>query len=67
MTLPDLYSLRQRLRFRPSRDIDVLLVCRLDSWARSVTDLLTTLQELEHLGVSWPNIGRRILGEKKRT
>lgn len=33
------------------RAIDVVLVWRLDRWGRSVTDLLATLQELEHLGV----------------
>jgi putative DNA-invertase from lambdoid prophage Rac len=33
------------------REIDGVLVCRLDRWGRSVTDLLNTLQELEHLGV----------------
>jgi putative DNA-invertase from lambdoid prophage Rac len=33
------------------RDIDIVLVWRLDRWGRSVTDLLATLQELEHLGV----------------
>ena len=33
------------------REIDVVLVWRLDRWGRSVTDLLATLQELEHLGV----------------
>jgi DNA invertase Pin-like site-specific DNA recombinase len=32
-------------------EIDVVLVWRLDRWGRSVTDLLATLQELEHLGV----------------
>src|SRR5437867_6301626 len=35
------------------RDIDVVLVWRLDRWGRSVTDLLATLQELEHLGVGF--------------
>ena len=30
------------------REIDVVLVWRLDRWGRSVTDLLATLQELEH-------------------
>ena len=35
------------------REIDVVLVWRLDRWGRSVTDLLTTLQELEHLGVGF--------------
>jgi DNA invertase Pin-like site-specific DNA recombinase len=38
------------------RDIDVVLVCRLDRWGRSVTDLLTTLQELEHLGVGFVSL-----------
>src|SRR5665811_1640817 len=32
------------------REIDAVLVWRLDRWGRSVTDLLATLQELEHLG-----------------
>jgi DNA invertase Pin-like site-specific DNA recombinase len=32
------------------REIDVVLVWRLDRWGRSVTDFLATLQELEHLG-----------------
>ena len=31
------------------REIDVVLVWRLDRWGRSVTDLPATLQELEHL------------------
>ena len=31
------------------REIDAVLVWRLDRWGRSVTDLLATLQELEHL------------------
>jgi DNA invertase Pin-like site-specific DNA recombinase len=35
------------------RAIDVVLVWRLDRWGRSVTDLLATLQELEHLGVGF--------------
>lgn len=38
------------------REIDVVLVWRLDRWGRSVTDLLTTLQELEHLGVGFVSI-----------
>jgi DNA invertase Pin-like site-specific DNA recombinase len=29
---------------------------RLDRWGRSVTDLLTTLQELEHLGVGFVSL-----------
>ena len=39
------------------REIDVVLVWRLDRWGRSVTDLLTTLQELEHLGVGFVSLG----------
>jgi DNA invertase Pin-like site-specific DNA recombinase len=35
------------------RDIGVVLVWRLDRWGRSVTGLLATLQELEHLGVGF--------------
>lgn len=35
------------------REIDVVLVLRLDRWGRSVTDLLATLQELDHLGVGF--------------
>src|SRR4051795_8951662 len=38
------------------REIDVVLVWRLDRWGRSVTDLLATLQELEHLGVSFVSL-----------
>jgi len=35
------------------REIDVVLVWRLDRWGRSLADLLATLQELEHLGVGF--------------
>jgi DNA invertase Pin-like site-specific DNA recombinase len=38
------------------REIDAVLVWRLDRWGRSVTDLLTTLQELEHLGVGFVSL-----------
>jgi putative DNA-invertase from lambdoid prophage Rac len=38
------------------REIDVVLVWRLDRWGRSVTDLLATLQELDHLGVSFVSL-----------
>jgi DNA invertase Pin-like site-specific DNA recombinase len=38
------------------REIDVVLVWRLDRWGRSVTDLLTTLQELKHLGVGFVSL-----------
>jgi DNA invertase Pin-like site-specific DNA recombinase len=38
------------------REIDVVRVWRLDRWGRSVTDLLATLQELEHLGVGFVSL-----------
>jgi putative DNA-invertase from lambdoid prophage Rac len=38
------------------REIDVVLVSRLDRWGRSVADLLATLQELQHLGVGFVSL-----------
>ncbi len=38
------------------RQVDVVLVWRLDRWGRSVADLLATLQELEHLGVGFVSL-----------
>jgi DNA invertase Pin-like site-specific DNA recombinase len=38
------------------REIDLVLVWRLDRWGRSVTDLLATLQELEHLGAGFVSL-----------
>jgi DNA invertase Pin-like site-specific DNA recombinase len=38
------------------REVDVVLVWRLDRWGRSVTDLLATLQELEHLDVGFVSL-----------
>jgi DNA invertase Pin-like site-specific DNA recombinase len=38
------------------REIDVVLVWRLDRWGRSVTDLLNTLEELDHLGVGFVSL-----------
>ncbi len=35
------------------RELDVILVWRLDRWGRSVTDLLSTLNELTDLGVGF--------------
>jgi len=39
------------------REIDVVLVWRLDRWGRSVTDLLATLQELQHLELQHLGVG----------
>ena len=50
-------ELRERLLAAARRrEIDVVLVWRLDRWGRSVTDLLATLQELEHLGVGFVSL-----------
>ena len=46
----------QLLNAARRREIDIVLVWRLDRWGRSVTDLLGTLQELEHLGVGFVSL-----------
>jgi len=46
----------QLLEAARRREIDVVLVWRLDRWGRSVTDLLATLQELAHLGVGFVSL-----------
>jgi putative DNA-invertase from lambdoid prophage Rac len=38
------------------REIDLVLVWRLERWGRSVTDLLATFQALEQLGVSFVSL-----------
>jgi putative DNA-invertase from lambdoid prophage Rac len=38
------------------REIDVVLVWRLDRWGRSVADLVSTLQELQHLDVGFVSL-----------
>src|ERR1700728_309938 len=38
------------------REIDVVLVWRLDRWGRSVADLVSTLQELQHLAVGFVSL-----------
>src|SRR3984893_2591191 len=38
------------------REIDVVLVWRLDRWGRSVADLVSTLQELQQLGVGFVSL-----------
>src|SRR5947207_7341162 len=38
------------------REIDVVLVWRLDRWGRSVADLVSTLQELTALGVGFVSV-----------
>ena len=52
-TLPlQIRALREALIAAARRPgLDVALVWRLDRWGRSVADLVSTLQELQHLGV----------------
>src|SRR4051812_41817879 len=38
------------------REIDVILVWRLDRWGRSVADLMTTLRDLADLGVGFVSL-----------
>ena len=38
------------------REIDVVMAWRLDRWGRSVADLVSTLQELQHLGVGFVSL-----------
>jgi DNA invertase Pin-like site-specific DNA recombinase len=38
------------------REIDLVLVWRLDRWGRSLPDLVTTLEELNHLGVGFVSL-----------
>ena len=49
-------ELRENLVAARRREIDVVLVWRLDRWGRSVADLVATLQELEHLGVGFVSL-----------
>jgi DNA invertase Pin-like site-specific DNA recombinase len=42
------------------REIDVVLVWRLDRWGRSLLDLVTTLQELTDLNVSFVSISEAL-------
>jgi putative DNA-invertase from lambdoid prophage Rac len=47
---------QQLLAAARRREIDVVLVWRLDRWGRSVADLVGTLQELQHLGVGFVSL-----------
>src|SRR5271163_1751727 len=50
------WTTEQLMEAARRREIDVVLVWRLDRWGRSVTELLATLQELEHLGVGFVSL-----------
>lgn len=50
-------ELRQKLiEAARRREIDVVLVWRLDRWGRSLPNLVTTLEELNHLGVGFVSL-----------
>ncbi len=50
-------ELRQKLMAAARRrEIDVVLVWRLDRWGRSLLDLITTLEELKDLGVGFVSL-----------
>jgi putative DNA-invertase from lambdoid prophage Rac len=50
-------ELRQKLLDAARRrEIDIVLVWRLDRWGRSLPDLVTTLEELNHLGVGFVSL-----------
>lgn len=38
------------------REVDIVLVWRLDRWGRSLPDLVSTLEELNHLGVGFVSL-----------
>ena len=42
------------------REIDIVLVWRLDRWGRSLVDLVTTLQELASLGVGFVSLSEAL-------
>ena len=44
------------LRSARRREIDVIIVWRLDRWGRSVADLMTTLRELTELGMGFVSL-----------
>jgi DNA invertase Pin-like site-specific DNA recombinase len=50
-------ELRQKLmEAARRREIDLVLVWRLDRWGRSLPDLVSTLEELNHLGVGFVSL-----------
>jgi putative DNA-invertase from lambdoid prophage Rac len=42
------------------REIDVVIVWRLDHWGRSPADLITTLQELTQLGIGFISLNEAL-------
>jgi DNA invertase Pin-like site-specific DNA recombinase len=50
----------QLMRAARRRDIDAIVVWRLDRWGRSLTDLVITLQELHELGVGFISLNEAL-------
>ena len=48
------------IRAARRRELDLILVWRLDRWGRSLVDLITTLQELTELGVGFVSLGEAL-------
>ena len=48
------------LKVARRREIDVIIVWRLDRWGRSLADLVTTLKELSDLGVGFVSLNEAI-------
>lgn len=48
------------MRAARRRDLDTIVVWRLDRWGRSVADLIVTLQELHELGVGLISLGEAL-------
>lgn len=54
-------ELRQQvLEAARRREIDAVLVWRLDRWGRSLADLVSTLEELAHLGVGFVSVSEAL-------
>jgi putative DNA-invertase from lambdoid prophage Rac len=47
---------QELIKMAKRREIDIILVWRLDRWGRSVTDLLSSLQDLASMGVGFVSI-----------
>lgn len=52
----DLPQREQLVKAARRRELDVIVVWKLDRWGRSVPDLVTTLQELNQLGVAFVSL-----------
>jgi putative DNA-invertase from lambdoid prophage Rac len=48
------------MRAARRRELDLILVWRLDRWGRSLVDLITTIQELTALGVGFVSLGEAL-------